>query len=299
VTRAANTVSVLLGVGDGTFGAKTDFATGATPVAVALGDLNRDGKLDLVVTNQGANTVSVLLGVGDGTFGAKTDFATGTTPAGIALGDLDRDGDLDLVVTNQGANTVSALSGSGTGSFGGMNSFATGMTPVVVAIADLNGDGKVDLVVANQGANTVSVFLNTAPSSGGGGGGGGDGGGGNCFIATAAFGSPLAPQVQVLRAFRDRYLLTNPVGRGVVSTYYTLSPPLAGVIARSEGLRAATRVALVPLIEWVALVLWCPTLGLGLPLVPAASAVWLIGRSARRRKREVPNRDRISHIASS
>ena len=62
----SNTVSVLLGNGDGGFGAKTDFATGSDPYSVAIGDLNGDGKPDLAVANSSSNTVSVLLGNGDG-----------------------------------------------------------------------------------------------------------------------------------------------------------------------------------------------------------------------------------------
>jgi hypothetical protein len=73
-----STVSVLLGNGDGTFGAKTDFGTGGGPNSVAIADLNADGKPDLAVANSGAfNTVSVLLGNGDGTVGGKTDVGTG------------------------------------------------------------------------------------------------------------------------------------------------------------------------------------------------------------------------------
>lgn len=71
-----------------------------------------------------------------------------------------------------------------------------------------------------------------------------------CFIATAAYGTPLAEEIGALRQFRDEYLLTNPAGRLAVSLYYTSSPPLAGYISNHEGLRAVTRMALEP-ITWL------------------------------------------------
>ena len=102
---------------------------------------------------------------------------------------------------------------------------------------------------------------NPAPSGGNGGdGGGGGGGGGGCFIATAAFGSPLAAEVQILREFRDQFLLTNGPGQGLVTAYYQFSPPLAHVIETNEPLRAATRGALWPVVWWVRLALFSPVL---------------------------------------
>jgi YVTN family beta-propeller protein len=77
---------------------------------------------------------------------------------------------------------------------------------------------------------------------------GGGGGGGGCFIATAAYGSDMAPQVQVLRKFRDDYLLTNRAGRLFVRLYYRVSPPLAHLIGQHEVLRQATRWMLAPVV---------------------------------------------------
>jgi len=76
----------------------------------------------------------------------------------------------------------------------------------------------------------------------------GGGGGGSCFIATAAYGSYLDPHVYVLRNFRDRYLLTNDMGKAFVDFYYLYSPPVAAFIERHEALRAATRWALSPVV---------------------------------------------------
>lgn len=72
-----------------------------------------------------------------------------------------------------------------------------------------------------------------------------------CFIATAAYGSDLEPEVAMLRRFRDRYLLTNPLGQAAVASYYTMSPSLASLIAKHEPLRQAARAALTPVVQLV------------------------------------------------
>ena len=72
-----------------------------------------------------------------------------------------------------------------------------------------------------------------------------------CFIATAAYGSPLAPQVQHLRTFRDRFLMPYPLGHWFVDLYYRYSPPLAEVLAQHDNLRAVVRTGLLPLISTV------------------------------------------------
>jgi hypothetical protein len=80
---------------------------------------------------------------------------------------------------------------------------------------------------------------------------------GGCFIATAAYGTPMAEEIDVLRQFRDEYLLTNPAGGLLVSLYYTSSPPLAHIISQNEGLRAVTRMVLEPII-WFSSIFTAP-----------------------------------------
>jgi len=115
---------------------------------------------------------------------------------------------------------------------------------------DLTANGK----IVDVGAPAVAVT-----SSDGGGGGTtvatGDGGGGGCFVATAAYGSLMEPQVLILREFRDRFMLSNVLGKGFVRLYYTYSPPIAKFIAKHDSLRAMVRISLLPVVgvSWIAL----------------------------------------------
>lgn len=69
-----------------------------------------------------------------------------------------------------------------------------------------------------------------------------------CFIATAAYGTPMAEEIQILREFRDEYLLTNPLGQGLVDLYYTVSPPIADFITDHPSLKPIVRVGLMPIV---------------------------------------------------
>lgn len=110
----------------------------------------------------------------------------------------------------------------------------------------------------------------------------GDGDDDFCFIATAAYGSPMEPQVKILREFRDRYLLTNPPGRALVSLYYTYSPPLADFIASHNQLRAVVRCCLTPLIG-VSYVALNPITAMALLSLIFACKVWWERHHRRRR----------------
>jgi hypothetical protein len=154
-----NTVSVLLGNGDGTFQDQLITTNTVRQAAEAVGDLNADGKPDLVVANATSNTLSVLLGKGDGTFSPPLTLFTGSYPSAVAVGDFDADGRLDIAATNEYSNSVSLFLGNGDGSFQLPHSFAVGSSPAGVAIGDVNADGSPDLAVTNYGGSSVSVLL--------------------------------------------------------------------------------------------------------------------------------------------
>jgi hypothetical protein len=154
-TVALNTLSFT-----SSFGAQQTYGTGNGPDAVALGDFNGDGKLDLVITNVQDSTVSVLLGNGDGAFQTQVTYAVGSDPEAIAVGDFNGDGKLDLAIANYGGKTVSVLLGNGDGTFQTQVTYAVGSDPKAVAVGDFNGDGNLDLAVANYATSgTVSVLL--------------------------------------------------------------------------------------------------------------------------------------------
>ena len=147
-----STAAVMHGNGDGTFGAPTMFEVGNFPDSIAIGDLNGDGRPDLVVANQYHGGISVLLANGPGTFASQQTYPeTGT---GVALADLDGDGRPEILIEGYG---LRVLHNSGDGTFDAVDWVPDGGGRLV--IADLNGDGKPDVA-------SVSVDLNGGVWSG-------------------------------------------------------------------------------------------------------------------------------------
>jgi len=139
--------SVLLGTGGGKFATHVDYTVGIEPLAVAFGDVNGDGKLDLVVANGGLDgfwSLSVLLGKGDGTLAPKVDYPSGPGPQSIAQAEINGDGKLDVVLDSQhGPSSVSVLLGRGDGTFPDKVDYPVNVQSV--ALADIDGDGKLDI----------------------------------------------------------------------------------------------------------------------------------------------------------
>ncbi len=176
-------VAVLLGNGNGTFTAQPDFqlVNGANtfyqPVDAAIGDLNGDGKPDLIVgTDDQVHTsfnqgIVVALGNGNGTFQTPNLFLSspqsGPDPMGVQLVDLNRDGHLDVITANYKNGTVAVLYGKGDGTLYDPVEYVSSLEPFGIALADVNGDGAIDVIVSGDGDgfSGVNVLLNSSGDS--------------------------------------------------------------------------------------------------------------------------------------
>jgi hypothetical protein len=151
---------VMFGNGNGTFQAAISLATapsgGGGAMGVAIGDVNNDGKPDLLASNFSQNTVGILLNTGNKTFAAAITVPTLAGPAGLFVADFDHDGNLDFVVANFSFNTGVVRYGAGDGTFARNIPVAAGSGPVSAFAANFSAPGSGDLIFADNRGNGVT-----------------------------------------------------------------------------------------------------------------------------------------------
>ena len=166
-----NNVSLFLNtstVGNINFAPKVDFSSATLPISVGIGDIDGDGKPDIVTANNSSATITVLQNLstsGNLNFSSALSITTGSSPRSVSLGDIDGDGKAEIVVANTTSSTLSVfrnLSAAGSINLSSKVDFVTGSQPRSVSLGDIDGDGKTDLSVSNANSSTVSVFRNTS-----------------------------------------------------------------------------------------------------------------------------------------
>lgn len=157
---ASNTLSILIGNGDGTFHDQVQLHVCQEPRSLATGFFNADAFPDVVLACSGSDQIAVLFGRADGKFEEGPQYPVHRTPIAIASDDLNGDHVADLVVALRN-DKVKVFIGLGNGEFRHGAQYEYGDTPTSVALADLNADGVVDLVVTNGGpmSNAVSIWI--------------------------------------------------------------------------------------------------------------------------------------------
>jgi hypothetical protein len=154
--NGSNSVTILLGNGDGTFTVASSPAAGNGPISIVTADFNRDGHADLAIANY-SGPITILLGKGDGTFTVKNQ-TLGTNSFGIVVADWNGDGFADLAVAD-GASHLEIFLGNGDGTFSLGTPANTVDGPIAVVTGDFNGDGNADLATVNAGGSTSSLTV--------------------------------------------------------------------------------------------------------------------------------------------
>lgn len=224
----ANSVTVLLNSGNGTFTADTSAIPTTVklngPISIAAGDFNGDGDLDLAVANENSSTLTILLGAGNGSFTLKSTFPVPTFPYQVVSADFNGDGKLDLATAGFDDGVVAIYLGNGDGTFTLEPETPTFSGSLVgLAAADFNGDGKTDLAVADYRGNAVifllgngdgtfiahSVPTNTTPT----------------FLAVADFNGDGAPDLAVTNNLQNSVTILLNQGAG---TFKLVGPTAVG-----------------------------------------------------------------------
>ena len=155
-------ISVLLNLGDGTFQTPRNFGVGAGPASVATGDLDGDGKIDVVTANLESGDFSILLGRGDGTFGEHRQIEAAGPPAFAALADVDADGDPDIVSARQvSSGGMVSLAFNHAGTLARPVEFPVRAPPSQLTLQDLTGDGRLDVAALEPNMSSILILEGT------------------------------------------------------------------------------------------------------------------------------------------
>jgi len=144
---------------------------GSGAQGITIGDLNKDGKLDIVAPNDNLDNITIFLNQGGGNFAAQPVITAGNDTFGAAIADFNLDGNPDIAISNfigvgntDNNSNVGILLGKGDGTFQDAKYFPTGVTMSTrgITVADFNKDGKPDIATSNSMTSNISVLLNTS-----------------------------------------------------------------------------------------------------------------------------------------
>ena len=163
--ETSNNVGIFFGYSDGTFASISTISMGqgSSTYRTAIGDFNRDNRLDFITANNGNNNIGVFLSYGSKPFGGQTMFniGSGSLPAFVAVGHFNNDNLPDIVISNSGTNTIGILLGYGNRTFSNVITSSTGTdsSPVSLAVGQFNNDAIADIVVTNSESNDIVVLI--------------------------------------------------------------------------------------------------------------------------------------------
>jgi phospholipase C len=159
ISQGGNTLTILLGNGNGTFTTGATYNTGNSPAAIAVADFNKDGIPDLAVANSADSTVTIFLGDGTGNFNPVPTLINTVDPVAIVAADFNHDGFPDFVVANYMINTISVFLGRGDGTFLATSTPALIVDgPSALAVSNFTSTGFADIAIANSKGTTVSIL---------------------------------------------------------------------------------------------------------------------------------------------